>query len=206
MKTFFLTILAIISISFAHGEDLEPMVNLLLREVRGELTKGWTASYDKKYAWLAISREEAVSSFSTLPNGPPDEKPEMTKFVFPFRIMAAIPPNEHRRLMAENAQIQREANTLYEDLKRRGLQQKFDSFGWKTDDDKRDVARYEALKKSWHSLPEFYFRDISLRWEHGSPEFPAIDIIDERIREECRRVQKKVLKLLTAYEVGLSTR
>jgi hypothetical protein len=202
MKTLFFTILVVISLAPAQGKDLEPTVNLLLRGIRAELPKGWTASYDKRYTWLEISREEAVLSTSALPNGPPDEKSEPRTFAFAFRVMTAIPPNEHRQLSAQNRQIQKEASALYEDLKKRGLQRKFDSFGWKTVEDKRAVARYEALKKSLHSLPEFHFRDISLEWGVNSPDNPIISVTDDRIRDECTRVQEKVIKLLSKYDVA----
>ncbi len=180
----------------------EPTVNRLLRGVRAELPKGWTASYDKEHAWLEVYRDEAVSSISALPNGPPDEKPERRKFAFALRVMAVVPPNEHRRLSAENAKIQKEATALYENLIRKRVSHKFDSFSPGTDEDRTAVARYEALKKSLHTLPDFYFDDISLVWGSNSPDNPVISVTDDRIRDECTKVQEKVVRLLSKYEVA----
>ena len=78
--------------------------------------------------------------------------------------------------------------------------QKFDQFRPRTEEDKTDVARYEALKKSVSSLPDFYFGDISLRWEIGSPEKPWGFIMDKQVRSECTEVQKTIVNLLKKYE------
>lgn len=180
----------------------EPTVNRLLRGVRAELPKGWTASYDKEHSWLEVYRDEAVSSRSALPNGPPDERTQRRKFAFAFRVMAAVPPKEHRRLSAENAKIQKEAAALYKDLIRKRVSRKFDSFSPSTDEDKAAVARYEALKKSLHTLPDFYFADISLVWGFNSPDNPVISVADDRIRDECTKVQEKVARLLSKYEAA----
>lgn len=179
----------------------EPAIDRLLRGIRAELPKGWSASYDKEYAWLEVSRDEAVFVALTGPNSSPGLPPWRTQFAIGFRVKPIVLPEEYRRWSAENLQIQKKANALYDELKKRGLQQKFDSFGWKTEDDKKTVARYEALKKSLHWLPDFYFGDICLWWVFNSPEQPGIDVIDVRIGEECAKVQENVVKLLSKYEL-----
>lgn len=178
-------------------------VNLLLRRMQAELPKGWSASYDKEYSALDVSRDEAVLAETTVINGPPDAKPERTKYAFSFRVMPAVSPDEYHRFAAENARIQEEANRLYDELVKKGLQRKFDSFGWKTEEDKVAVARYDALKMSRHSLPDYHFQDISLQWLFGRDDSlfgPWIYVSDERIRVECTQTQKKILKLLSPYE------
>ena len=202
MKTSFLAILAVILTVSAHGEWPEETVNQLLRSVRAELPKGWSASYEKKNSELMISRDKAVSLMFRPINGPPDEKPERRKFFFAFSVLPALTPSEHRRLSLENAEIKKEAAELYKNLKERGLQWKLDSFLGKTEEDKEAVARYEALKKSRHSLPDYYFRDISLRQDVGlglSKFSEMFYITDERVHGECTRVQEKVVKLLSTY-------
>jgi hypothetical protein len=178
----------------------EQTVNRLLRGIRAELPKGWTASYDKEHAWLEISREKAVLSISAFPNGPGGEKPDRRTFRFAFRIVAAVQPIAYRRLSAENAQIQKKVTALYEDLVSKRVSHKFDSFLPSTDEEKAAVAQYEALKKSLHTLPNFYFDGISLEWGFNSPDFPIISATDDRVRDECTRVQEKILKLLSKYD------
>ncbi len=56
------------------------------------------------------------------------------------------------------------------------------------------------MKKSWHSLPDFYFDNISLNWELNSPINPLLSVTDDHIRGECTRVQHKVMKLLSKYD------
>jgi len=72
----------------------------------------------------------------------------------------------------------------------------------RTNEENAAVARYEVLKKSLHTLPDFYFDEISLKWEVNSPDNPIISVTDDRIRDECTRVQEKVVKLLSKYEVA----
>ena len=179
-------------------------VNLLLSRMQAGLPKGWRASYEKDYSVLVISRDEAVLATRVFINGPPDQKPDRTKFAFAFRVVPVVSPAEHRRLNTDNGRIQKELSALYEVLKKKGLAAKFDSFSGKTDEDKAAVARYDALKKSLHELPNFYFEEISLEWLYGWLEVRDwgvdIDIEDERIREECTQVQKKILSLLSKYE------
>jgi hypothetical protein len=133
--------------------------NELLRIVRAELPKGWSASYDKEYSWLEISRDEAVSTILGIINGPPGQKPERRKFLFAFRIVSGITVSEYRRLSAENVRVHEEANELFEQLVKMRIRRKFDSFLGRTDEEKKAVARYEGLKSSLHSLPSYYFRD-----------------------------------------------
>jgi hypothetical protein len=62
---------------------------------------------------------------------------------------------------AETARIQKASRALYGELERKGLSHKFDSFFGETDEDEAAVARYDALKKSRHKLPDFFFGDIA---------------------------------------------
>ena len=200
MKTLILAILSVVSSISAQGEHPGQTISQLLRHVRAELPKGWTASYDRKYRWLEVSRREAVLSSSAIPNGPGDEKPERRIFSFAFRVVTAVHPAEYRRLSAENVRIQRKVTALYEDLTNKRISHKFDSFLPSTNEEKAAVALYEALKKSLHALPDFYFEDISLKWEFNSPANPFISATDEHVRDECTGVQEKVVKLLSKYD------
>jgi hypothetical protein len=107
---------------------------------------------------------------------------------------------EHHRLSIENAKIEKEATEVYEKLVKSGVAHKFDSFLPRNDSERAGVARYKALKASLHLLPDFYFRDIGLRWQFGSPGNPEVYVVDEKIREECRRVQERIVKLFSKYE------
>lgn len=199
MKTLIL-VFTFLALSLIASAD-DSTVNRLLRGVRAELPEGWTAAYDKDHAWLEVSRDEAVPSVSARPNISADEKPERRKFTFSFRVVAKLHPTEYRRLSAENAQIQKQLSALYQDLISKRVSHKFDSFLPGTDEEKAAVAQYEALKTSLHTLPDFHFDTISLKWGFNSPDNPIIDVIDDRTHDECRRVQERVIKLLSKYEV-----
>jgi hypothetical protein len=179
-------------------------VELLLGRMQGELPKGWRASYERECSVLEISRDEAVLATYVFVNAPPDQKPEKSKFAFALRVLPAVSPHEHRRLSAENARIQKELGALYEELVKKGISQKFDSFFGRTVEEETAVARYNALKKSQHRLPEFHHGEISLQWLYGWLDDkgwgPDVYIEDERVREECTEIQKKILALLSKYE------
>lgn len=180
----------------------EPTINRLMSKVTEQLPEGWTASYDKEHAWLEVRRKEAASTTSALPNQSPCEKPKQESFAFAFRVLAtALSREEHRRLSDENAKIRKEASSLYEELVRRRVPHKFDSFQPIADNDKTAVTRYEALKRSLHSLPDFYFDDIGLVWGFNSPDAPIIHVTDDRVLDECTRVQEKIVRLLSKPDV-----
>jgi hypothetical protein len=72
VKTLLLTLLAFVWMISARAGEAAQTPNELLKAVRAELPKGWSASYDKKDLCLKISRDEAVGSKSAQPNAPPD--------------------------------------------------------------------------------------------------------------------------------------
>jgi len=214
MKASFLTILAFILT--ACGPAKRPQqtspekypaktVALLLHRIEAALPKGWRISYEKGSSLLTIDRDEAVVASHESINAPIGgwEKPGLMKLHFSLRVIPFVSPDEYRRLSAENNEIQAELSVLYEQLVSRGLPHKFDGFLGRTDEEKAAVARYNALKISQHSLPDYYFEDISFviwDWLDDESRGAWIYIEDKAILEECERVQKKVLELLTQYK------
>jgi serine/threonine protein kinase len=180
----------------------EQTVDALLQQIGVQLPKGWTAAYDKEHSWLEVSRDEPVMSLSSLPNGPAGEQPVKRVFCVAFRVMPAVLPDEHRRLSAENTNIEREITALYNELTRRNIPCKFDSFVPRDDSEKAAVARYEAFKQARRDLPDYYFRDIGLQQPvFGSP-YASVSVTDDLVRDECARVEQDVLKLLSKYDDG----
>jgi len=197
MKSFLFAIIAALLAYPSHAEDVSnKTVDKLLTAIRAELPKGWSVSYKQDDAWLEIIRNKKVLSLPALPNSNPSEKPKKTSFIFAFRIVPLVSPAKHKLISAENAAI----TALYEDLVRRNIPRKYDSFSPQNEEDKKLVSQYEALKRPVRSLPDFYFQDISLKWAFNSPNNPIVRVADDRIREECNEVQQKVVRLLTKYE------
>lgn len=206
MKTILLTVVLITSVLNVVGAA-EPVSNsksvgVLVQRIHAALPRGWSVSYDKKFHGLDISRDRKVLATVYVINGPPMQKPELTKFCISFRVVDFMSPDDYQKLSAENAKTQKSLSALYEELEKKHISHKFDSFSPDTEEDKAAVARYEAMKKSLHSLPDFYFRDFSLDWVIGSPSSfgPSIYIEDDKIRDECTRVEKKVIGLFSTYE------
>jgi hypothetical protein len=188
-----------LALSAARADVPPAQIADLMQAIRGSLPKGWTASYEKDSAWVEVSRDALVLATSALPNGPPDEKPERSKFCFAFRIVPAVSSAEYKRLSRENATIQKKLQVMYEDL-RKTIDHKFDDFLPRTENDVAAVARYEALKQTLHDLPHFHYREVGLKWELSSPDNPMIGIIDDAARDECDSVRSKVVSLLSKYE------
>jgi len=177
-------------------------VNLLLERMRAVLPKGWSASYDKEYSVLEISRDESVLAEFIVINAAGDEKPERTQYAFSFRVLPAFSPEEYRRLFAENVRIQEELKEFGRELEKRRVPHIGDNFYGETDEEKAAVARYEALRNSRPRLPDYHFGDISLEWIIGAPAWDGltgIHVIDDRIREDCARIRKKMMELLSPY-------
>lgn len=208
MKAFCLTIVLFTSFLNIVGAA-EPIsgsksVSVLVERVRTAIPQGWTVTYDMKDSWLEISRDKKALASVYVINGPghQEQKPERIKVTLAFRVVDFITPENYSKISAKNMIIEKSLSVQYKELEKKQISHKFDSFSPTTEEDKVAVARYEALKNTLHSLPDFYFRDISLTWEIGSPSSygPAIDITDVKIRDEYTQVQKKVLGLLSTYE------
>ena len=203
MKTILLTILAVISTLSARGEPTGQNVQELLRTIRSKLPEGWTASYQKQYSLLEISRRKPVwGRYPEAQNGNGDlHKTVRGKVSFSFRITEAVSPMEYKRMSAENAALSKQLKALDDELTKRKIPRKNDSFSPRTDPETQLVARYNALEKSFHHLPEFYFHDICLDRE-GFPGRSLIDFVPEEdlVYEECSRLRETLIKLLSKYE------
>jgi len=137
------------------------------------------------------------------PNLSGDEKPERKQYAISFRVRPVVSPDEYRRLFWENVRIKDEREDLYHWLEKKGVPRGKDRFLGKTDEEKAAADRYEALGSSMHSLPDYYFGNISLKWIIGSPALDGLFgdyVVDDRIREECLQSRKKIMELLSPYE------
>ena len=179
----------------------------LLQRIRSQLPRHWTVSFEKEPSWIVanivVSRNKPVllALNADIPNANPFEPPTRGKFSFAFYVVPFMPGAEYHRLDAENTRIRQEMATLYETLDKMHLPRKFDSFTASDDPSRKLIERYESLKGSLQTLPDFYYRDISLQrawWSWAGP--PYYVVIDDAVRQECARVFGKVLGELGKYE------
>jgi len=205
MKTILLTILAVISTFSARGEPTGKNVQELLRTIRSKIPEGWTASYQKQYSWLEISRRKSVLGDYPAPSclgDYPQKNMVRGRVSFSFRITEGVSPVEYKRMSVENAPVLKNLNALTADLEKRNVRTDKDgSYVPRTDPDKQLVDQYNALKKTLHHVPGYYFRNISLDLE-GFPGEDSFSFIpqDNQVLEECGRVRKTLIKLLSKYE------
>jgi len=168
----------------------------LLDEIRRELPKGWSASYDPKSYWLGITRDEKVLSRDATPNAPHEEDKARAFSVY---LVVKTKMETFQRKRAQNLKTQEQLNKLYKALVKMKTGRKFDSFFPETAEQKTAVMRYKALKETLQLLPDYYYRDCSLSWIFSSPKRPGISITNDRIRKECTDTCSKVVNLLSTY-------
>ena len=198
MKKLFVLLFTVVA--FVAGAAQSESVQELLGKVRADLPKGWTANYSENTSLLEVARDEQVLATSALPDSSTNQVPELRKYAFSFRIAKAISTDEYIRLSTQNTQLKRATKPVHDTLVRRGVPQKEGEFSPRDDIERKVVERYKTLKKAEHVLPDYYFKDISLRWQSNSPEKPEIKVKDKKLAAECTAAREGVVKLLTKYE------
>lgn len=204
MKELFLTFVAITSMVSAQAIPAKKTVDDLIAKTRAQLPKGWTVFYREETGWFSITRDEATVTQSLLPNAAisfdGNEPATKSKFAIGFRVQKGVSADEFRRMAAENEKTGKELAAIDAELTKQRVPAKFDAYEPRNDSEKAVVARYDALKKSLHDLPDFKFHDIDLQWVYNTPGMPLMYVVDDKIRDECTRVQTAFLKLLTEYD------
>lgn len=209
MRKHILLFLIIVTPScFAEGVNLKELhkktskksIVSLVRSIKGVLPPDWSVSYGQENSSLEVVRRNKVFTSSCLPNSDPFEEPKLRQFYLLFRILPKVSQTDYQKMETDNQKKRREINALYNDLVRRKVNHKFDSFNPSKEKDKKDVARYNALKESLHTLPDFHFEDLTVNWIIGSPEYPMIYVNDDRLRLECENTRKKIVAILSAYK------
>jgi len=200
MKFFVLISVAGFLCNSASGGPSERTVNILTHEIRESIPKGWTVSYDKPNSLVRVTRDEPVLIATGGFNTDGRDVPVKDQYEFWLSVSARMPSEEYRRLKIEDAETKKEMSALYDDLRHRGVQGMGDEFNPENASDKVLVKRYDALKASLHDLPEFYFQDLDIRTE---PWWNSESIVDDKIRDESKRIKEQVLKLLSCYDPAI---
>ncbi len=170
----------------------------------------WKVDYEPQYDLITVeSQKPAWIEPEAILNDSPFEKRKPTSHLFGFslRVQPLISPAEHARLSAENKEIETQLQQMAAQMK--DISHKFDSFSPRDTEQKRRVDAYNLLKAKRHSLPHFYFGDISLAvnsYTH-QPIFEPVALFDESAptaTEPQWQIQQKraahaVAQLLTRY-------
>ena len=195
--------LAIFAAQTACAPQEEQAIANLVKRFQSQLPAGWSVSYEKEDASVSIERKEPLLMLPVVPGMYIGEKPELRTFDFSFRIVPYLPLKEYRRLKVENDRLQTEAKTIFDELSRRRVPLKMDKthkFAPTNERDKKDVERYEQLGSSMHALPQYYFRNISLRWSWPWwSDTPYAAVTDPALEQECARVYHKIIAQLSRY-------
>lgn len=165
----------------------------LVAGIRSLLPAGWSAAWDAPAQWITVTRAEATIMVGGL-NAPDAGNPSMDDYQIVLRIGEPVTPEQYKRWAADNARITARLSEMQEGM--RSISRKFDSFLPRTPEEKQRVREYEAVKHTLHRLPDYYYGDISLDYLFPRYRGPR----DQQVAEECERVKRAVLELLTKDE------
>ena len=201
--------LCAVGLAAAHGEVPGPEADRLVQAVRAALPQGWSASCGQGNEWITISRDQPVLLWHQgIANANPDTaekcqtgKPAPQQYQFVLGLEPKMSLADYQRLHAENAELDKQQDTLFQQLRRMRtpLGMGYDAFQPESDGQRAAVAQYETVKKAHHRLPDFYFGDLSLDWRINSPKYPSSAPEDKKIRQECERVRENVTHVFSPY-------
>lgn len=171
---------------------------LLVKNIKGVLPKGWEVSWDPQYRWIEVTRLEETM-FSGGANYNPNPAPFKGRYKIGLPVKDFMTAEEYERLSAENHAIRGALEKL--ELQMQAIPRSVSGFTPVNPDQQARVEAYETVKKQLHPLPDYYFKDISVDWL--SPELQRLALpVNDQIRAECGVVAKQVQGLLSAYPAG----
>lgn len=184
----------------------------LVRLVAARLDNNfWMVNYESQSKLIKVqSRHPDFIEPEFTINGPAFEKrkPTLHNFGFSLRVEPLVAPADYARFQAENAAI--DAQLVQTQTQMKSISHKFDSYSPHDAAEKTLVDTYNSVKAKRHSLPLFYFRDISLSvaFYDGHPIFDWDRLFDSEVQTErlprWKRQQEaaalEVAQLLTRYE------
>lgn len=182
----------------------------LMGRMREVVPAGWEVVYlgwdetpdnfakeDGRYSQLTVIRK-AAASFVRLRPGEESASEMKLKCRVSFRVFSLLPVEAHDQIERENVRYRKESAAAAARLRELGVEGDGMSFSPKGDKEQLVNDRYESLERLIQTLPDFYYRDISLSWRND-PEKDGLTAKDPAVAKECREVREKVVKLLTAY-------
>lgn len=169
--------------------------NTLIQVLKAQLPQGWTISFHEKESWIEIKRVKPELMFTIAPNLSGEEKPTSQNYTIGLSVIPLVSKEKYKKFQSENETTVKKMDFLYNALTHsRPIWGWPDVFHPTNDEEKREFEEYKRLDSSLHSLPDFYFGDLSLSC---SPE--SQDPVDDKVRDECRRVKQKVTQTLSTY-------
>jgi hypothetical protein len=193
-------LIALLGVGTAHADDQSKefrppsaTMQLLVKQLREHLPQGWSVSYDEGRRWIEIDRNRDALATGPVFNAPPDEKPMARKIWFALDIIPFMSREKYQELESDNEEIQKKLDEMAVKYGIRGL------FGGDygiagheaTDEDRRHLAVYRTLAAKGHELPDFHFKDISLKWDPPQSNGWLFMPVDSGVVHECEDVSKE---------------
>ena len=192
----------------------------LVRLIDAEMPSGnssWQVRFKPQYDLIEVKSDDLVTIFNGMGiNGDVDNARKTHEIHpgFSFHVKPFVSPSNYALWKTENAAIYKQLDQMQTQM--RDINRKFDSYMPRTDEEKQRVENYEQVKSGLHSLPHFYFADISLSWvlpyddiaiippglfgsSPGSADRAELEKMPGWMRQE-EEIARRVLKLLTRYE------
>ncbi len=145
----------------------------------------WRVDYQPQFDLIEVqSRKPDWVMPGVLINSPPLDriKPELINFGFSLRVKPLVSPADYARFQSGNAAIHMQLAQMQKQMKDIG--HKCDSYLPKDAAEKKRVDAYNNAKDNIHSLPLFYFRDLSLSlvYYDGQPVFESARLFDPNVQ------------------------
>ena len=183
------------AMSLVHADSPKNTTTALIQVLKAQLPQGWAISFHEKESWIEIQRFKPELMFIIAPNLSGEEKPTFQNYTIGLSIIPFVSKEKYKKFQSENETTGGKMNVLC-----KALTHSRPMFGWPgsfqpaNDEEKREFEEYKRLDSSLHSLPDFYFADMSLSCspDNQSP-------IDDKVREECKQVRQKIAQVLSTY-------
>lgn len=176
--------------------------------IKKNLPPGWAVVYQPEYPGIRIKRLKPTAIHSRpIPSmSAPDpnrriEKPKpLPQYQYFLRIEEFLTVADYQKIKAVNTDKEKEMTKLVS-----GLIWGKGYYIARNAEEEQRVQRYEKLEESLYDLPDYYWGHLSFE-KIDIMNIPEYDlVVDDKVREECKRVTLIVLGLLTPYEKAISS-
>ena len=192
-----LCIVISIAATLGHAQSSKNTTQALVQVLKKQLPQGWAISFDEKHShsWIEIQRVKPELMFTIAANLSGEEKPTSQIYTIGLSIVPFISKDEYNKFQSENETTQKKMYLLSN-----ALTHSRPFWGWPgafqpaNEEEKGEFEEYKRLDSSLHSLPDFYFGDLSLSCSPGDQ-----DPVDDKVRDECKLVRQRITQVLSTY-------
>jgi hypothetical protein len=183
----------------------------LVQSVQTVVPKGWSVSYDEARAMLSVRRDEnpvvrPIAAANVGPGRANDieahgQKPE--EVAFELELSPRPTPEAYAAMKEKNRLLAEKSSALHDKLKKMGVEwsDRSQGFAPRGEEQKTVVREFESLKEDFLELPDYFFKEVSLKWNGWTTSWDAAfrRVVDENIGKECDTLHQELVRFLKPY-------